>query len=338
MIARTLIALALAAVVGACAPMVQQAGRPDLAFTGPKLEPREFVSFDGARLPLEAWTPKDGSEPKAVILALHGMNDTAQAFWMAGPWWARRGIATYAFDQRGFGRAPGRGVWGGERLMTEDVRVLASLLRARYPSATLAVVGESMGGAVAIEAMASDRPPAADRLVLLSPAVWGWSEQPAINHVALWLAAHLIGSRAISPPSAVTEHITASDDLFELRRMGRDPELIWDTRPDAVFGLVDLMDHAQRDIGRIRTPVAYLYGAHDQLIPKEAAFKAASRLPPGARTAYYPNGWHILLREYDSETIWRDVASFIEDPAAPLPSGAPPIPAIAKGRKGVPRA
>src|SRR5262249_31851140 len=159
--------------LSACAAVQQHALRPPAGFAGPRLEAREFVSFDGARLPLEVWTPTGGDEPKAVIIGLHGMNDDAQAFWMAAPWSASPGIATYAYDQRGFGAAPGRGVWGGERLMTEDLRTLAALLRARYPHATLAVAGESMGGAVAIEAFASNRPPAADRLVLLSPAVWG---------------------------------------------------------------------------------------------------------------------------------------------------------------------
>ena len=130
----------------------------------------------------------------------------------------------------------------------------------------------------------------------------------------------------------MTSHITASDNIFELRRMGRDPALIWATRPDTLYGLVKLMDRAERDIGRVSAPTLYLYGAHDELIPKAAAFRAVSRLPAGARTAYYADGWHILLRDYEAERIWRDVESFIDSPAAPLPSGSPPIPTTLAGR------
>jgi alpha-beta hydrolase superfamily lysophospholipase len=254
------------------------------------------------------------------------MNDYGNAFWMAGPWWAKHGIATYAWDQRGFGRSPHRGVWADEKLVSEDLRTLCALVRARYPHATIAVVGESMGGAEAIEAFASDRPPDASRLILASPAVWGWSSQPAINRIALWAAAHAFGSKSIDPPDAVVEHITASDNMPELMRMGRDPNLVWATRPDAVYGLVDLMDHASRDIAKLGVPTAYLYGAHDQIIPKKAAFPAAARLTAGP-TAYYPNGWHILLRDYEAEKVWADVESFIRDPSKPLPSGVGPIPA-----------
>ena len=62
--------------------------------------------------------------------------------------------------------------------MGEDLRTVVGLLRARYPHAILAVAGESLGGSVAIETFASDRPPPADRLVLMSPGVWGFSTQP----------------------------------------------------------------------------------------------------------------------------------------------------------------
>jgi alpha-beta hydrolase superfamily lysophospholipase len=183
-----------------------------------------------------------------------------------------------------------------------------------------------MGGAVAIEAFASNRPPDADRLVLLGPAVWGWSSQPMFNRVALWLGAHVIGSKILEPPKGMVEHITASDNIFELRRMGRDPELIWGTRPDAVYGLVSLMDRAGKDIGRIKAPVFYGYGAHDELIPKAPSFRAAARLKPGDRTAYYAEGWHVLLRDWQAERVWADVESFARDPKAALPSGAPPMP------------
>ena len=61
-----------------------------------------------------------------------------------------------------------------------------------------------MGGAVAAEAFASDRPPAADRLVLLSPAVWGWSSQPLPNKTLLWFAANFTGAKVYTPPRWLT--------------------------------------------------------------------------------------------------------------------------------------
>src|SRR5690606_20698043 len=106
------LAVALSLLLAACAPTVQQPLTPPPAFAGPAIEADAFLVQDGARLPMLRWLPQ--GEPWAVVVALHGMNDHKASFHLAGPHWAERGIATYAYDQRGFGGAPGRGVWAGE--------------------------------------------------------------------------------------------------------------------------------------------------------------------------------------------------------------------------------
>lgn len=166
---RAVLTAAVLMLLAACAPVTQLAGKPDVTFQGPRLEEHAFVSFDGARLGLSEWDPATG-EPWAVVIGLHGMNDYANAFHLAGEQWAQDGITTIAYDQRGFGRSPARGVWGGQDLMAEDLRTITALARQRYPHAIIAVAGESMGAAVAIDAFSSDRPPARTG--------WSWSRQP----------------------------------------------------------------------------------------------------------------------------------------------------------------
>lgn len=308
--------------LSACAPIAQRAAPNGLGVTLPAMQESSFVSFDGARLPLRRW---DGAaEPWAVIIGLHGMNDYSNAFHLAGPWWAGQGITTYAYDQRGFGAAPDRGIWGGE-LMTEDLRVFTALVRARHPQAVVAVAGVSMGGAVAVEAFSSSRPPAADRLVLLAPAVWGWSTQPLPNRTLLWLAAHTFRGTVVQPPEFVLKNVRASDNTSELIAMGRDKMLIWGARPDAIYGLVGLMERASNDVARLTAPTLYLSGAHDQIITRKPTLKAVGRLPPSARSGLYPHGWHLLLVDHQRETVFADVAGFIRSPDLALPSGVGPI-------------
>ena len=322
---RLFVALA-ALMLTACTPLlVQQAGQPPLGFQGPRLDDDAVISFDGARLGLTRWEAKAG-EPWAVIVALHGMNDYANAFHLAAPWWAEQGIATYAIDQRGFGRSPARGVWAGDELMMEDLRTVTALVRQTHPNAVVAVVGESMGGAVAAAAFASDRPPAADRLVLLSPAVWGWKAQPLPNRTLLWIAANFTASKIYTPPRWLTSRVTPTDNREELIAMGRDPLMIWGARSDTVYGLVNLMDRGAQTVGRAAVPTLYLYGANDQIIPKKAAVRAARRLRPTDRSGYYAKGWHLLTRDRQGKAAMADVAAFLRDPLAPLPSGAPRIP------------
>ena len=175
------------ALPGCAAPYVQAPLLPPERQMASRMDDTRFVMRDGAELPYLHWMP-EGDRPWAVVIALHGINDSRAAFRLAGPWWAERGIATYAYDQRGFGGAPGRGLWPGD-LMADDLDQVVALVRARHPGAVIAVAGESMGGAVAITAFASDVPPAADRLILLAPAVWGWSSQPLLYRLSLSAAA-----------------------------------------------------------------------------------------------------------------------------------------------------
>jgi acylglycerol lipase len=320
-------AFALAAVLGAagCAPLVQRPAVPAAGFTGPRLEPDAFVSFDGARLGLSRWGPVD-DDPWAVIIALHGMNSYARAFHAAAPYWARDGIAVYAYDQRGYGRSPDRGVWAGDALLTEDLRTIVALVRARYPHATVAVVGTSMGGSVAIEAFASDRPPAADRLLLFSPEVSGWSNRSFAYRASVWLAAHLAPGERFTPPAWLIKRLQASDNTEELAQARQDPVMTWNMRPDTFYGLADLAERARGDIGKLKVPTAYFYGEKDRIEPRSATEAAASDLPAGDRTAVYADGWHLLLLDRQAKAAWEDAEAFIRDPAAPLPSHAPPIP------------
>jgi alpha-beta hydrolase superfamily lysophospholipase len=322
---RRLLLIALALSLGACTPlMVQQPLAPPAAFQGPRLEADWVVSFDGAKLGLKRWEP--AGEPWAVIVGVHGMNDYSNAFHLAAPWWASQGVATYAYDQRGFGRSPQRGVWAGDELMVQDLRTVTALVKAKYPHAIIAVAGESMGGAVAAEAFASPEPPAADRLILLSPAVWGWKEQPLPYRTLLWLAANFTAGHIYTPPDWLTRRIKPTDNRQELIAMGHDPLMIWGARSDTLYGLVTLMGHASDDVGRANVPTFYLHGAHDDIIPDSAAYRAAAHLKPTDRSANYAHGYHLLTRDLEGPVVWADVLAFIRDPQGPLPSGAPPIP------------
>jgi acylglycerol lipase len=313
--------------VAACVPTVQRAGSQiDSAQPHFNVTSQRFTSFDGTELGLSAWLPPaEQGEPWAVVIAAHGMNDYAGAFYLAGPWFAEHGVAFYAYDARGFGRSPRRGVWGGERLMTEDLRTAVRVARQTHPNAKIAVIGDSMGSATAMATFGAPDAPNIDRLVLVAPAVWGWSTMPSSYAMTLWVGAHTFPWQAVQPPRRMTQRIVASDNNAALLQAGRDPHMIWTTRIDAVYGLVELMEDASDRAGNLNGDVLFLYGAHDQIIPRTSAITTARRLPRTARTAYYENGYHWLLRDLQAEVVYGDILAFLQDGNAPLPSQAPAL-------------
>ncbi len=312
-----LVAALLLGALGACAPWTAPPGPP---VGEPALKRDHIVTRDGRRLPLRVWRP-DGP-PRAAILALHGFNDYSRAFEQPATYWARRGLVTYAYDQRGFGKAPHRGIWPGIEALTDDLRLAARLVRAQHPGLPLYLVGESMGGAVILAAFADPAgPPEGDGIVLAAPAVWGRELMPAWQRAGLWLLAHTV---PVFTVTAQGFNRIPSDNRDMLRRLARDPLVIKHTRIDALWGLTNLMDAALAAAPRLDGRALVLFGAKEDILPGRAFAAFRARLPARGclRIAVYEKGYHMLLRDLGAELVLRDIVAWIEDPAAPLPSGA----------------
>jgi alpha-beta hydrolase superfamily lysophospholipase len=288
----------------------------------PELTERYFITDDGLALPTRHW-PTD-TPPRAIILGLHGFNDYAGAFRDVAPVFAAAGIAVYAYDQRGFGGAPHKGLWPGSKRLRKDALAFAKALRARSPETPLYLLGLSMGGAVALTALA-DTPEIADGAILVGPAVRGWRSIPGWQRWSLDALAHSIpGYRAIGGGLA----IQPTDNIAVLRRMGRDPKVIKATRIDSLYGLVDLMSAAQASAAEQQTPLLLMYGLKDDLVPKMPTLQALSALPaptaglPPHKIAVYEDGRHMLLRDLKRARVIEDIIAWITNPKASLPSGA----------------
>jgi alpha-beta hydrolase superfamily lysophospholipase len=310
-------------VLAGCTPQVIPAGP---VTTVPVVTTDALVMADGARLPLYRWLP--AGPPKAVILGLHGMNDAAFVFFEdAAPLLNAAGIALYAYDQRGFGAAPHPGIWAGGATLATEASEAARLIRARHPGVPLYLLGESMGGAVALVAAGSAAPPPVDGYILLAPALWGRESMPGFMRGWLWLAARtmpIVGFRGTAGG------LRATDNDAAMLRWARDPRTLKETRVDAAYGLVNLMDAAvaavpgccQGDNGPV--PVLVLLGEQDRIVPLRIVRRVLRQLPAPAEAvvAFYPAGFHLLLRDSNRDVVARDIAAWMAAPGAALPSGA----------------
>jgi acylglycerol lipase len=325
---------ALLAVLAACAPEGADAPGPQVAaiepvpshLPHPALTDAALITTDAVTLPLKHWLPAD--QPRAVVLALHGFNDYSNAFDAPATEWAKDGIATYAYDQRGFGGAPGRGFWPGTAALATDAVTAATLLRAKYPHTPLYLLGESMGGAVAIIAATGAtgiRPAAIDGVILSAPAVWTRDSMEFLPRFALWAGVRMFPGAVFTGESL---HILASDNIPMLIALGKDPMVIKGARVDTMYGLVDLMDRTVEAAPRLTQPLLLMYGAHDAVIPAASVQAFVAALPAvrgGERLAYYQNGYHMLMRDLEGRKVAGDVANWVLNRPAALPSRADTI-------------
>jgi acylglycerol lipase len=279
----------------------------------PRFEGDVLMASDGARLPLREWDA-EGAKPQAVIIGLHGMSDYSNAFDGPGREWAKRGITTLAIDQRGFGRSDNPGRWAGGEAMRRDLGDFAIAAHARFPGVKIFALGESMGGAVLLTALASSEPPAIDGAILVSPAVWSRADMPVPYRVALFLVAHLM-PQIILTNSAASHVVTVvpSDNVPMLIALGRDPLFQKKTRADTLYGLVNLMDEARQAAGEVRNapPILFLHGGKDQVIPPKSAAAATAALDGHAEVREYAHGYHMLLRDLEGLQVQDDVANWV---------------------------
>ena len=310
-------ALLLTLTLGGCAVEVHPPGPP---IAPAALADGGWRAADGVTLPMRVWPP--AGRPLAVVLAVHGMNDYSHAFEEPGKALAARGIAVYAYDQRGFGRGPHPGTWSSGEAMAADLRAAATLIARRHPGVPLYLLGESMGGAVVMVAVAGQPPPEVAGIILSAPAVWGRDDMNIFQCAALWLSYHVVPGWELTGQGL---EIQPSDNIEMLRQLSLDPLVIKATRVDAIKGLVDLMDQAVAAAPLVGPPALVLVGAKDEIIPAAPTWRTIARLPAiGAtqRVAFYPRGYHMLLRDLQAATVIDDIAAWIADSTRPLPSGA----------------
>ena len=302
-----------------CMPRIHPPGEDIIS--GRILEDR-YIAPDGTILPLRQWLPEK-SAAKAVLVALHGFNDYSHFFQQPGDYLRQQGIASYAYDQRGFGASPQRGLWSGIETYTRDLDLFIRLIKQKYPDLPVYLLGESMGGAIVMVAMTQKTKPQVDGIILSAPAVWARNTMPWYQQSLLWTLSHTLPWLTLSGKGV---GITPSDNIEMLRALGKDPLVIKETRVETIFGLANLMDAAYLNAPLISSNTLLLYGEKDEIIPKEPTYEFLQDfLDTQRRTktiALYKDGYHMLLRDLHAPVLWKDIAAWIDSTQSPLPSGA----------------
>lgn len=313
--------------LSACAPNVVD---PGPLSQNAALYPSHFWTRDGIALSYRSWLPEN-NPPKAVIVALHGFNDYSAFFDKPASFLTSRGVASYAYDQRGFGANGFRGRWFQTDRYRLDAADFTRAVAAKYPGTPVYLLGESMGGAVAMTLAAGHDTPWITGTILSAPAVWSRETMPLYQRMTLWLSAHTLPALPLSGRGL---KIKPSDNIEMLIQLGRDPLVIKGTRIDAISGLVDLMDEAMAAAPQLDGQTLILYGGRDEIIKGGPTRTMLNRLPAAdnatRRLAIYPGGYHMLLRDLDAKTVWNDIVHWLENPSQGLPSGADKTPLVSE--------
>lgn len=124
----------------------------------------EFNSMDGN--PLWGWYFKAEGKPKGTIIQFHGNGQNLTSHYLFLAWLTHEGYNLFAFDYRGYGESPGEP--SAEGTHADGIAALSWAMKRHQeasPGTPFIVVGQSLGGAIAMKAV--DEFPAKDSIALL---------------------------------------------------------------------------------------------------------------------------------------------------------------------------
>lgn len=272
----------------------------------PRLASDHLMTSDGVRLPTALWLPD--REPTAMVVGLHGYGDHRRAFGLAGPLLARHGMKVMAYDQRGFGETYSRGKWPGADALIADLADVVSVAREDRADLPLVLLGESMGGSVALAAVMEGAVTDVDALILAAPGVRA-AETPArqLHDLALRLGALALPWVAVELRRGARPWLTAE----ESERLADDPAILRELKVATYDGLIELANRASAAPQEALPPTLILQGELDGTIRLDAIDELTRRLGDRATLRRYADAHHLLLHEVGVETIVADCVDWL---------------------------
>jgi pimeloyl-ACP methyl ester carboxylesterase len=256
---------------------------------------------------------------RPALLMVHGFGDTSDTWSVLRGECARRGLYTSAVDLPGFRR--GAPLRPGPVLPQLDAFVTATARRLREREGAVVIVGNSLGGTLALRTAATS---AADAVVALAPAsvrLSGWLRRMTNSPVTAR------ASRLPVPPQVVRSvmglgygRLVAGAPGRSARVAGRRFSAGYDRRSAsaaAALGVRLLPElDTSCDPAAVRCPATLVWGSLDRLVPVRGAQRLADELPQGELVVLDGVG-HCPQVEKP-----RRVADVIDDVIARLPAAA----------------
>lgn len=259
---------------------------------------------DGTRVFVQHWSP-DGP-PRRAVVCFHGAGGQGQYFALIADILTPRGAAVFVADYRGHGLSEGtRGDYSSFSMLLADCREVVRWVQSRLPGVPVIILGESMGGCMAVNYVAQF-PEDAAGLALFSPALLFRKTAPGPQ--LLKLPYYLLVT-AVSPGKPVIsmkgqEHLGIKNPTHvEFDRT--DPYHLSCISPRYFFQLNKYMKIGlMRCPEKIKAPTILFQGGADPGIDPEGAKRFIEKLAAKDKElVVYPDGLHVLLTDPDCPGI-----------------------------------
>ena len=248
-----------------------------------------------------------------MLVVVHGFGEHCGRYEGLAGWFARRGFAVHAYDQRGHGRSPGdRGHVDRFDLLLDDLEGFMQLAAEQHPGLPSVLLGHSMGGLVTTT-FVCERKPAIARFAVSGPAL---AISRAISPTRVRLARLMsrlcprFGQEANLPLDGL------SRDPMVVRRYVEDPLVHGRMSAALAAGMFDAQLRTARSAGHVEVPMLLLHGEDDPLCPVDGSRSFYAGLPRdaviGSAIKTYPGLRHEIFNEPEREAVYADLLGWLD--------------------------
>lgn len=263
-----------------------------------------LTAGDGTELFWQYWRP---SQPRAVLINVHGLGDHSGLYPSIADWFPPRGTAVYALDTRGNGRSAGpRGHVERWALYRDDLHRFVQLVRTREDMSAV-LLGHSLGGLMVLD-YALEYPATLRGVAAAAPAL-GSIGTPA---PLLWIA------RALS---RVWPSFTLETGL-DLSGLARDPAVIRAVLDDPLFHryasarlateILAAIESVHARAATLERPALILHGAGDRMVSIDGSRRFAGGPAMGQVRLIEYDAWHALFADKGYEQRLTDLTGWME--------------------------
>lgn len=251
--------------------------------------------------PMASWLPPAGVKPRIAMLCIHGFSMHKGCYAAFGKEMAKNGIATYAIDMRGFGE---RKEIGGKVELDFDgslVDIKASLeqIQMAHPGLPVIVLGESMGGAIALRTAAL-YPELVAGLISSVPAKDRFSLGDEGNKVMKAGFQTMLGGFNKQMTDAAASVVNKISEKEDLRNTWKTDPLMRTSFSPKEFMQLDTFMSRNLDAAEMvtNTPVLFIQGSNDKLIRPAGTWKLFEKLSTSNRQMVLSkNSEHLIFEE-----------------------------------------
>lgn len=239
---------------------------------------------------------KSANPTKIIVVCIHGLGLCARAYKPLAQELSAAGIDGFGVNVRGFG--PDRDQQDRAKLdcvdTVDDVSKMLVSLHKEHPDYKVFLVGESMGGALAIR-IAAENPKLVDGLVVSAPA-WKLLKMRRTAVKGIFEIFLFSGSRPGPAERSVIHQATTDPKLIEHWLTDHSHKMKLSLgEATAFFSFVKKTDKYAK---QVENPVLVIQGLNDQLVSPKAVAKLFKDIPSSNKTFLIDGkGEHLVLEE-----------------------------------------